>query len=90
MTLGNEVDVQGFASQIMREQALITFTNGYSASVIRGLGTYGSRDGLWEVAVLYGEAIVYDTPVTNNVIGHLDSDGVTRTLAQIAALPPRT
>ena len=28
------------------------FENGFGASVIRGLYTYGGRQGLWELAVL--------------------------------------
>jgi hypothetical protein len=71
-------------------RARVEFTNGYSASVVRGIGTYGSEDGLYELAVLHGgEGIVYDTPITSDVEGHLSPDAVTSLLEQIEALPAR-
>jgi hypothetical protein len=33
--------------------------------------------------------LVYDTPVTNDVEGHLTPDDVTRLMKQVEALPPR-
>jgi len=85
-----EVSTRGFATQVMREQMLVTFTNGYTASVVRGLGTYGFSDGLWEVAVMHGNTLVYDTPVTDDVLGYRTAEQVNQILSQIAALPPRT
>ena len=36
-------------------------------------GSYGFEKGLWELAVLDANGeITYDTPITNDVIGHLD------------------
>ena len=69
--------------------ARISFPNGYSASVIRGNYTYGGPQGLYELAVLYDGEIVYDTPVTNDVIGHLTEGDVTERLNEIASLPSR-
>ena len=77
-------------------QAKAFFPNGYGASVVRfmieGLaGSYGSSEGLWELAVLKGAAdsheICYDTPITDDVLGHLTEDAVSQHLAAIAALP---
>lgn len=70
-------------------QHIYRFTNGYSASVIQGPHTYGGRAGLWEIAVLGGpdERIVYDTPVTDDVLGYLTDDQVAEALLAIAALP---
>lgn len=67
----------------------ISFPNGYSASVVCGPYTYGGPEGLYEVAVLHDGAIVYDTPVTSDVLGHLSQDDVTRILNEVASLPPR-
>lgn len=66
-----------------------TFPNGYTASVIRYPGSYGYEMDLWEVAVLYDDEIVYDTPITNDVIGWLSEEEVKETLLQIRNLPER-
>lgn len=70
--------------------ARLTFPNGYSASVVRGDGTYGGSEGLYELAVLHGDTIVYDTPVTGDVLGWLTEGDVTERLNEIAGLPPRS
>lgn len=64
-----------------------TFANGYAASVVRGLGTYGAERGLYELAVLRGGRIVYDTPITDDVLGCLSESAVTEALQRIEALP---
>jgi hypothetical protein len=70
------------------EQYIFTFDNGYGASVVRGAHTYGGSSGLWEVAVLnYNGDIDYSTPVTDDVLGWLNDDGVNGVLYSIAALP---
>ncbi len=69
--------------------ARISFSNGYTASVVCGPYTYGGPEGLYEIAVLFNDVIVYDTPVTSDVLGHLSEGDVTRLLNEIASLPPR-
>lgn len=69
--------------------ARLKFPNGYSASVVRGDGTYGSDAGLYELAVVYNDKLVYDTPVTSDVLGHLTEGDVTEKLNEVAMLPPR-
>jgi len=66
----------------------LAFPNGYGASVIRHPAR-GSRRSHYEVAVLFGGNIVYDTPVTNDVVGWLDAAGVKKVCGEIRALPPR-
>ena len=62
------------------------FDNGYGASVITN--GYGGEHGLFEVAVLDRRGrLTYDTPITDDVIGWLDPQGVVDVLAAIAALP---
>ena len=55
-------------------QDIYTFDNGYSASVVSNEFSFGGRDGLYELAVIYNDAIVYDTPITDDVLGYLTSD----------------
>lgn len=65
------------------------FDNGYGASVIDS--GYGSSEGLLELAVTDAKTghIVYDTPITGDVLGWLTPEDVEALLAKIAALPPR-
>lgn len=67
-------------------QATVTFKNGYTASVITGSGAYGGEQGLYELAVLKNGHLCYDTPITDDVIGHLTPDEVTALLVRIEAL----
>jgi|LauGreDrversion4_2_1035121.scaffolds.fasta_scaffold850182_1 hypothetical protein len=77
------------------EHAHHIFDNHYGVSVIRGPYTHGGKEGLYELAVLYmapGDEysqLVYDTPVTSDVEGHLTPDDVTRLMKQVSELPPR-
>ena len=86
-------------------QRLYGFENGYGASVIRAgtehnsfSGSYGADSGLWELAVITIEIsddgpgvgrLVYDTPITDDVLGYLTEDDVQKTLLDIAGLVPR-
>lgn len=84
-----------FETDEMGEGAFHFFDNHYGVSVIRGPYTHGGRQGLYELAVIYmapGDEysqLVYDTPVTNDVEGHLTPDDVTRLIEQVSELPPR-
>ena len=70
------------------------FDNGYGASVICHMGSYGGKDGLWELAVLsyipesFGDGwhIDYTTEITNDVIGHLSDADVDYYLQRISQL----
>lgn len=75
-------------------QAVLFFDNGYGISVVTGASAYG---GL-EAAVIHKAPtekapnnfyLVYDTDITDDVLGYLTPDRVTEIMAQIAALPPR-
>jgi len=70
-------------------RARMEFPNGYSASVIIGEYSYGGPEGLYELGVLHGGGLCYDTPITDDVIGHLSEDEVTRHLNMIAELPAK-
>ena len=66
-----------------------TFPNGYTGSVVRHFGSYGGPQGLWEIAVMYDGVIVYDTPITDDVLGWQTEEDVKQVLNQIRALPKR-
>lgn len=78
-------------------QKIYRFPNGFGASVIRFWGSYGYDKGLWELAVIKftskeGEEVLewdirYDTPLTDDVLGHLTWDEVETTLQKIMELP---
>jgi hypothetical protein len=71
----------------MDYQKIYKFDNGYGASVVCNFGTYGAKDGLFEVAILDSNgSITYDTPVSGGVIGWLDFAGVADILNKIKAL----
>ena len=55
--------------------------------------SYGIESGLWELAVIRysGEdndafSLAYDTPITDDVLGHLSEQDVDALLEQVAAL----
>lgn len=80
-------------------QHLYRFPNGYGASVVCSMFSYGGDQSLWELAVIYWPDpenqdiynfdLTYETPVTSDVVGHLNSEDVTELLTQIEALPAK-
>lgn len=66
----------------------LPFQNGYVASVVRHDFSYGGKQGLFEVAVMDKDFnILYDTPITNDVVGHLSPDRLVKVLQDIKDLP---
>ena len=64
----------------------VEFPNGYGASIIKSPYSYGGAQDLYELAVLYDNMINYDTEITNDVLGYLTSEDVTKLLERIEAL----
>ena len=63
------------------------FDNGFGVSVVSHSYSYGGRDGLYEVAVLDSDDnLTYDTPVTNDVIGYLTEEEVSRVMEEVQTL----
>lgn len=63
------------------------FDNGFGISVIKSDFSYGGPEGLYEIAVLGPSGhISYDTPITDDVIGHLSEDAVSEIMKQIQDL----
>jgi len=66
---------------------LYEFENGYGASVVKHDGSYGGKQGLYEIAVLDSTGdLCYSTPITDDVIGHATEDKVLDTLHRIKML----
>lgn len=71
-------------------QYIFEFPNGYSASIIKNKHSYGGRQGLWELAVVDKDGnVLYDTPITDDVIGYLGDTQVSDYLYKIADLPAK-
>jgi hypothetical protein len=71
----------------MDYQKIYKFDNGYGASVVCNFGTYGAKEGLFEVAVLDSDGqIAYNTPISGDVIGWCDFADVVDILNKIKAL----
>ena len=69
------------------------FDNGYGASVVKNLGSYGHDRDLWELAVIWYSHpekdiwyLTYDTDITDDVIGYLTDEKVISILKQISEL----
>jgi hypothetical protein len=76
-------------------QAIQFFENGYGMSVVQfttpyGSGSYGSDEGLYEVAILQGVAenwnICYDTVLTDDVLGYQSEEEVEVLLYEVENL----
>lgn len=99
------LNYEGFENYMVKErddnywggykQYQFRFDNNYGASVVKGFGTYGYSDDLWELAVLYWHLnddgswdydLTYDTVITDDVIGHLTDQDVRQYLQQIKDL----
>ena len=71
------------------EQTFVVFPNGYGASIIRGYGTYGVDEGLFELAAIeIGSETPRDWVFSGNfgfdVIGYLTPEQVLEKLKEIA------
>lgn len=64
-------------------QYIFEFENEYGASVIKRPGSYGYDKDLWELAVLYRDALTFTTPITDDVLGYLSTDDVRKALIKI-------
>jgi hypothetical protein len=67
------------------KQARMDFDNGYGISVVNGQSAYSS-EGTYEIAVMKGGQITYDTHITNDVIGYLLPEEVTEVMKDIQEL----
>ena len=69
-------------------RAVVSFENGYQASIVLSPYSYGGPEGLYEIAVLDDKGeLIYSTPITDDVIGYLTPEGVEEVLQKISELP---
>jgi hypothetical protein len=68
-------------------QCIVQYSNGYGASIVKTPYTYGGDNGLYELAVFGKDGhITYDTPITDDVEGHLNESDVESLLNRIKEL----
>lgn len=72
-------------------QYIFKFENGYGASVIKHIGSYGHEHDLWELAVIrfYRDDdwyLEYDTDIADDVLGHLTDERVRELFQKIKDL----
>jgi len=72
-------------ASMLGEARTYEFDNGFIASVINGVYSYGGP-GLYELAVLDKDGLRYDTGITEDVIGYLSEAEVEDLLVRIKAL----
>lgn len=95
MKPGWQYDLRPHPAGMGGGQFVCRFPNGYGVSVVRVSGfTYGSDQGLFELAVLeyHGDGIndyklTYDTPITDDVIGWLNIVNAVDLMEKVAELP---
>jgi hypothetical protein len=73
------------------ERAELNFPNGYGASVLRGGGDgmFGGRTagGTYELAVLKGDRLCYDTNITDDVLNYQTEEQINAALVKIQEYP---
>jgi len=75
-----------FVSNPSMKRARMTFDNEYGISVMKGIGTYGYKQNLWEVAVFHKGSICYNTHITDDVLGYQTESDVTNVMKLIQEL----
>lgn len=84
--VGRKFDVRGVLYRFK-------FENGFGASVIKGPGTYGGTQDLWELGVVRFDDewddrgyLCYETKITSDVIGYKSDEEIRELLGRIKAL----
>ena len=66
------------------------FDNNYGASIVKNEYSYGHKQDLWELAVIWFDGdewnLTYDTEITKDVIGYLTDEKVIEILHKIKNL----
>ena len=67
----------------------VYFENGYGASIVKGAGTFGYEQDLYELAIIdWNDEIIYDKGITEDgVAGYLKTDDVFELIEEIKQLP---
>ncbi len=83
-----DLEFEELVSPLMSgKKTRIHFENGFGASVVSSTMSYGGRDGLYELAVLFEDELHYDNPVARgDVRGYLTEEEVSELLIEIQKL----
>lgn len=68
------------------KHAILNFPNGYGVSVLFGDVFYSNGIDSYEVGILKDGVLCYSTPITDDVIGYVSKEGVTRIMKQVQEL----
>ena len=68
------------------KHAIMNFPNGYGVSVVFGTPFYSNGIDTYEVAILYNDHITYSTNITDDVIGYVTEDEVSKIMEQVQNL----
>ena len=68
------------------EYAKLTFSNNYGVSIICGSKYYSNGVDTYELAVLYGDDITYNTGITSDVMGYQTCGQITDIMKQVQEL----
>ena len=60
------------------KHAVMRFDNGYGISVVKGNMFYSNGVDTYEVGILKEGVLCYDTPITDDVIGYVSADEVSK------------
>lgn len=75
-------------STMLETQAIMDFPNGYGVSVITGKMFYTSESHPYEIAIMFEGALIYNTYITEDVLGHQTKEDVTKVMKQVQLLKP--
>ena len=85
-----EFEDLGFPKGHTHLQAIATFRNGYGVSIVGGQYLYGNGVDTWELAVIKvkgdGIELVYDTGITDDVMGWLNMEQVLEVMQHVSEL----
>lgn len=81
------IDITG----VLGVQSVMFFDNGFGVSVVGGtMGSYGDGIKTFEVGILKGTkdgySLTYETPITEDVIGHQTKEQITEILKDVQKL----
>ena len=83
----DDLEFEGMDTFYNGVKSRMFFDNGYGISVVQHDYSYGGKLGKYEIAVLNSDGdLVYDTKVTNDVVGYLTPDEVSDYMIQIQEL----
>ena len=66
-------------------RAYVSFDNGFYVSILNGLYSVGDVDE-YELAIMDKDGICYDTPLSDDIIGHLTKEDVEKWLKDVSQL----